>query len=326
MTAAWSDPHRPRPGLRALARAPLGSLLVLALLSPPAQAHRLDPIVLEIDEQTGGDYLVAWSGDTVTPRFAPRCRWSEPVLSCGPGGLAGTTLGFAGIEAGPTEVVVVLERADGSVVVHVASERAPLITFAAEPSATAAVSVVADYVDLGARHIFAGVDHLAFLLALLLLVSGPRRLLATVTGFTLAHSLTLAAVVLGWVSVAVAPVEAAIAASIVMVAAEACRKRQTVTRRAPYVAAIAFGLLHGFGFAGGLTAAGLPADHVPAALLGFNVGVELGQLAFVAVAIIAARLLQPGPRVRAAVAYAVGTAAFAWTIERVGVIVAGGLS
>ena len=181
------------------------------------------------------------------------------------------------------------------------------------------------YFVLGVEHILAGIDHLLFVLALLLLVRGARRLVATITAFTVAHSLTLVAATLGWVRVPGPPVEAIIALSIVFVAAEVItglRGRRGLTTRSPWIAAFSFGLLHGLGFAGALAEVGLPQVAIPVALLTFNVGVEVGQLLFVAGVLLLRRVASPalpliGRRVSAATAYGIGSVAAFWTIERV---------
>jgi hydrogenase/urease accessory protein HupE len=178
---------------------------------------------------------------------------------------------------------------------------------------------------LGVEHILAGIDHLLFVLSLLLIVRGFKRIVATITAFTIAHSLTLAAATLGLVDIPGPPVEAAIALSIVFVASEVVRGsrgKPGLTAHAPWVVAFGFGLLHGFGFAGALAEVGLPQKAIPLALLTFNVGVEIGQLLFV-VAMLAAgsvlsrlplRMPQWGARVAP---YAIGTVAMFWVAERV---------
>ena len=138
-----------------------------------------------------------------------------------------------------------------------------------------------DYTKLGIEHIITGFDHLLFVVALTLLVRRRRQLLATVTAFTFAHSISLALTVLGLVSVASPPVEAAIALSIVLVCAECLRPTHSLIQRAPWVAAFAFGLLHGLGFASALLDLGVPERHVPSALVCFNLGVEIGQIAII---------------------------------------------
>ena len=178
---------------------------------------------------------------------------------------------------------------------------------------------------LGIEHIWGGVDHLLFVLALLLIVKGLRRVILTITAFTVAHSITLAAATLGYVHVPGAPVEAAIALSIVFVAAEivhGLQGRPGLTARAPWIVAFTFGLLHGFGFAGALAEVGLPQHAIPVALLFFNVGVELGQLLFVGAVALVVRALGEArmtwPRWSEAVpAYAIGTVAMFWVIQRV---------
>ncbi len=191
-------------------------------------------------------------------------------------------------------------------------------------------TVAATYLGLGIEHILLGVDHLLFVLALLLLVRSWRRLIATITAFTVAHSITLAAATLGFVHVPIKPVETAIALSIVFVAAEIVHGREGrpgLAARWPWVVAFVFGLLHGLGFAGALSEVGLPDSAIPTALLFFNLGVELGQLAFVgaALAVIAAsrqlRLPTPAWSWRLA-PYGIGTVAMYWTIERVVAFVA----
>jgi hydrogenase/urease accessory protein HupE len=198
------------------------------------------------------------------------------------------------------------------------------------------IEVARTYLKLGIEHILGGIDHLLFVLALLLLVRGWRRVLATVTAFTVAHSLTLAAATLGFVQVPQKPVEAVIALSIVFVAAEILRLRgrpdgaASVSARWPWIVAFTFGLLHGFGFAGALGEVGLPPNAIPVALLFFNVGVEVGQLLFIGAvfAVVAcARWImrrldvafppRPAELLRALPAYAIGSVAMFWVIQRI---------
>jgi hydrogenase/urease accessory protein HupE len=186
------------------------------------------------------------------------------------------------------------------------------------------VHVTRTYLHLGVEHILLGIDHLLFVLALLLLVEGRRRLVGTVTAFTVAHSITLAAATLGLVYIPQQPVEAIIALSILFVAAEIvhCHQGQPgLTERRPWVVAFVFGLLHGLGFAGALREIGLPEQSIPLALLFFNLGVEVGQLLFIAVAgaigAILHRLVVAWPAwVWQLPAYGIGTIAAYWTLER----------
>jgi hydrogenase/urease accessory protein HupE len=185
--------------------------------------------------------------------------------------------------------------------------------------------VAGDYTLLGIDHILSGFDHLTFVLALLLLVSGAGRLLITVTSFTLAHSITLAAATLGVLWVPGAPVEAVIALSILFVAHELVlvnRGEASLTARNPWIVAFAFGLLHGFGFAGALGDIGLPQNEIALALLMFNVGVEIGQLMFISAALaviwLLHRLRSEWPAwLRQVPAYGIGGIAAFWVIERV---------
>ena len=176
------------------------------------------------------------------------------------------------------------------------------------------------YAVLGIEHILGGFDHLMFVLALLFLVSFNRRLVLTISAFTLAHSLTLALSALGLLTLRSPPVEATIALSIMLVAGEALHKRQTLSRRWPALVAFLFGLVHGLGFAGALADIGLPQNHLFIALLTFNVGVELGQLLVVAIAYVAYRALALHPKFIAArkpALYAIGSVAAYWSIGRI---------
>jgi hydrogenase/urease accessory protein HupE len=201
------------------------------------------------------------------------------------------------------------------------------------PAAQGWEQVAAAYLWLGVEHILFGVDHLMFVLALILLVRGWRRILLTVTAFTVAHSITLGAATLGYLNVPGPPVEAAIALSIVLVAVEivnVSRGQESLTARIPWLIAFAFGLLHGLGFAGALSEVGLPGHAIPVALLFFNIGVELGQLTFVVAVIALLAILRPlwlgvvradtgwSPALpMIGSAYCIGAIASFWLIERV---------
>ena len=197
------------------------------------------------------------------------------------GGLVGQAVRIEGKAVGVTDVIARVERADGtSQVERLPADRPEFIVEA--PAGTGEIAW--SYLLLGIEHILGGIDHLLFVLALLLIVRGGKRIVATVTAFTVAHSITLVAATLGWVHVPGPPVEAIIGLSIVFVAAEVVhglRGKPGLTARAPWVVAFSFGLLHGFGFAGALAEVGLPQKAIPVALLMFNVGVEIGQLLFV---------------------------------------------
>lgn len=238
------------------------------------------------------------------------------------GGLVGETVTIEGLSGTLTDVLARVTRSDGATQVARLTPSTPSFIVEATPDALA---VVRSYLLFGFAHILSGSDHLLFVLALLILVPSIRVLVWTITAFTIAHSLTLAAAALGFVSFPQPPVEAVIALSIVFVASEiihVSQGRPGLTQRRPWVVAFTFGLLHGLGFAGALTEVGLPEQAIPLALLFFNVGVELGQLAFVAaillVMVLSKRLLRETPMwMPTATAYVIGIVASYWTIERV---------
>jgi hydrogenase/urease accessory protein HupE len=239
-----------------------------------------------------------------------------------PGGLEGQTIAIDGLAGSGAEVLARIERADGSAqVVRLMPSRT---TFVVEAS-TGKLEVARTYVLLGIEHILMGVDHLLFVLALLIIVRGGKRIVLTVTAFTVAHSITLVAATLGWLALPGAPVEAAIALSIAFLAREIAmswRGHAGLTERMPWLVAFVFGLLHGLGFAGALAEIGLPPNAIPVALLCFNVGVEAGQLLFVAAMLglaWSARAWLPRwrPMLRWVPPYAIGAMASFWMIERV---------
>jgi len=238
------------------------------------------------------------------------------------GGLEGFEIRIDGLPASITDVLARVVRTNGTTqVARLLPGRPQFVVESIRDGA----GLVRAYLVLGIEHILTGFDHLLFLLALVLIVDDRRWLLWTITAFTIAHSFTLAAATLGFVHVPQAPVEAAIALSIVFVAAElvhGMQGRLGVTARAPWIVAFSFGLLHGLGFAGALAQVELPPNSIPLALLFFNVGVELGQLAFV-IAVLAAlaallRLRIPQPFwARAMAPYAIGSVAMFWMIQRI---------
>jgi hydrogenase/urease accessory protein HupE len=246
------------------------------------------------------------------------------------GGLIGQVVAIEGLSATSTDVLVRIESLGGAI----QTERlSPTKTAFAVQAAPGAGDVAATYLRLGIEHILFGFDHLLFVLALVILVREWRRVAVTVTAFTIAHSITLAAATLGFVDVPGPPVEAAIALSIMFVALEILHARQGkpgLTARLPWVAAFSFGLLHGFGFAGALAEVGLPRHAIPIALLFFNAGVELGQLVFVTAVLSSIWLLRhaasrlsvtalvkpPLDRLDDGVAYGIGAVAAYWLIER----------
>jgi hydrogenase/urease accessory protein HupE len=249
-------------------------------------------------------------------RFAVRCE----------AGLVGKTVTIDGLPTTRTDVLARVIGLDGTTQTARLTPERP--SFAVTGTAGWR-EVVTTYTVLGVEHILLGIDHLLFVLALLFLVGSVRRLIATVTAFTVAHSLTLASATLGWLHVPQAPVEASIALSIVLVAVEvlaASRGRPHLGRRRPWLVAFAFGLLHGLGFAGALREVGLPDNAIPLALLFFNIGVEVGQIAFVLAVVAflqtasallgATDLWGPARRAAPAAAYGIGMLAAYWLIER----------
>jgi HupE / UreJ protein len=360
-----------RSAARALARrwaVALFSLTVLAVLmlsSAGARAHQLDSASLSLTEVGGGRFVVRWQASSRTLEddlatavvFPKACRLEGGRLDCGASGLVGS-LEFPWIEGTMTRVVVDVQWMNGSRLLRVASPSSPSLRIYGAPTSgwRALQPVVVDYTKLGIEHILTGFDHLLFVIALVFLVRGRGQLLATITAFTVAHSLSLAATVLGLVHVPSLPVEASIALSIVLVCAECLRgnhlhpgqtgesgegsrtlPRRTppseayasLTRRAPWAVAFAFGLLHGLGFASALLELGVPEQHLPAALFCFNVGVELGQLAVVALVIglrrLATRLRINRDWMRSGLVYAMGSLAAYWSIDRIGAVFSAGL-
>jgi hydrogenase/urease accessory protein HupE len=244
-------------------------------------------------------------------------RWT---MKCA-GGLIGGRIHIAGLKATNTDVLVRLERLDGTAQVTRLTPSVPSLVIEAAPGV---VEVARTYVVLGVEHILTGIDHLLFVLALLIITRGGWKLLKTVSAFTLSHSITLSAATLGFVHVPQRPVEAVIALSIVFVAVEIVRVRrglESITTRAPWLVALTFGLMHGLGFAGGLSEAGLPQGHIPTALLFFSVGVESGHFLFIGAVLsligLVRRIHISFPRWTELVPpYAIGSFAMFWFIQR----------
>jgi len=326
----------------------LATLAALAGLAPRAFAHELRPAYLEL-RQTGGDtFDVLWkvpgSGDDMRlglyVRLPDGCsNVTEPhgVSVAGSyaerwkvkrsGGLSGGTIRIAGLAGTQTDVLVRIDYADGRSELHVLHPDTPAVTIAGTTSRGGRALA---YLRLGIEHILLGVDHLLFVLGLLLIVGNRWTLIKTISAFTLAHSLTLAVATLGYARAPLPPLNAAIALSILFLGPEIVRVwrgESSFTIRHPWVVAFAFGLLHGFGFASGLTSMGLPKAEIPLALLLFNVGVEIGQLAFVLLILRLERSFRVleirWPRWALALpGYTVGVLGAYWTIQRVAVMLA----
>jgi len=317
-------------------------LLAVAL---PAKADEFRPAYLQLTQTSADSYDVLWKSpaldentplkvhpvfpDGVTERSARRStfaagtlrqRWQITV----PGGLIGKSIAFPRMAESRIDILVRLERLDGSVQLERILSSRPSFTAVASPGAS---EVARTYTVIGIEHILFGFDHLLFVLALMMIVQSTRRLLATITAFTLAHSITLSLATLGVVHVPGPPVEAIIALSIVFVATEIIHQwqgREGLASRKPWVVAFAFGLLHGLGFAGALAEVGLPENSIPLALLFFNVGVEIGQVLFIGAVLAiyhAMSKLAAGridlARLAPIQAYAIGGVASYWMFERV---------
>jgi len=246
------------------------------------------------------------------------------------GGIVGQVVSIEGLSVTSTDILVRVESIGGAIQTERLSATKTEFVVQITPGAW---EVVTTYLRLGIEHILFGFDHLLFVLALVILVRDWHRVAITVTAFTVAHSFTLAAATLGFLNIPGPPIEAVIALSIVLVAAEIVNGRRgklSLTARRPWLVAFGFGLLHGLGFAGALAEVGLPVHAIPIALLCFNLGVESGQLIFVAGVLTLgwllrrAALLRFGPalvqqvvdRVDVTAAYAIGAVAAYWLIER----------
>ena len=318
-----------------------GAIAIMFGFSPSTRAHEIRPALLDITERNPGWFDVTWKvpmrGEMVlgiapvfptslepvgppSSRVIPGARIMGFTLRGTADSLVGERITIDGLSALQIDVLLRLELADGTS--HSAILRPSSPSFEIPVRATKG-DVAWSYARMGVIHILQGVDHLLFLLAVLLLVSGVGQLLKTITAFTVAHSITLALASLGVVNIPSTPTEAVISLSIVFLAAEVLRKQAGetgLTQRYPWVIAFGFGLFHGLGFAGALSELGLPAHEVPLALLMFNVGVEVGQIMFVAAAVGLIALLK---RIRIPLAqgrlvpYSIGSIAAFWTIERV---------
>jgi hydrogenase/urease accessory protein HupE len=329
-------------------RGTLALLLAILVLWPSgAFSHELRPAFLDVREVAPDRFSVLWKvpalGDrpmqldvTLPANCTPE---TEPVNAiegnyslqrfntvC-KNGLGGTQIAIAGLRTSLTDAILRIEYADGSSEVARLTPETPSMTVHGR---VGPLETGVTYFRLGVEHILGGIDHLLFVLALMLLIHDRWMLLKTITAFTIAHSITLAGAALGYISAPQPPVEAAIALSIVFLARELAMERQNrsdLTWRSPWIVAFAFGLLHGFGFAGALAEIGLPRGDVPLALLAFNLGVEAGQILFVVAMLVLYRATSalfdiPVGSSRRYVAYAIGTLATLWLFERLSGFVA----
>lgn len=319
--------------MRALLPRWLLALSAMLLLAAPAGAHEMSMGELELREIARGDFLWSWSAgekratasESLKPLWPQGCRAEASLLRCGAGGLSGP-LSIEGVGQRYSAVIVKVAWLDGPSRVYTLSAGQPVLRlYGAADDQRGWSEIARAYTLLGIEHILTGWDHLVFVIALLFLVGFERRLVWTITAFTVAHSLTLASSALGWLSLRSAPVEATIALSIMLVAGEALRRRETLARRWPALVAFLFGLVHGLGFAGALKDIGLPDNHLWIALFFFNTGVEVGQLLTVALAWLIHRALRSWPamtQARVAALYAIGTLAAYWSLTRIAAMAA----
>ncbi len=317
-------------------------IILLFSITPKIEAHRLQPAYLEINEQSAGKFSILWKRPfvgsrpmNIYPQLPANCtNLTEPVVQslasgaverwlvdCGSSGMLNETIVIDGLPATQTDTLLRIKLIDGTMHTTVLRPDSPSFLVPPKPSRS---RVAGSYLLLGIEHILGGFDHLLFVLGLLLIVRSTTLLIKTITSFTLAHSVTLAMATLGFVHVPQAPVEAVIALSIIFLATELVKQHRGetgLTTKAPWLVALCFGLLHGFGFAGALTEVGLPQTDIPLALLFFNVGVEAGQLMFVSGALVVTWMIKK-MKFRGAVwveqgpAYAIGSLAAFWFIQR----------
>lgn len=319
------------------------------LLPVPAAAHEVRPAYLQVTEVSAGRFDVLWKQPIlpdadpglvlrlpIAPRFPPHCREDaralpDPTpsalierwtLACGETGLGGAEIAIDGLPRTLTDVLLRVRLLDGTSVDHLLRSEAPRVVLSPESGGGAATAA---YLRLGIEHLLFGFDHILFVIGLLFFVRRPGQLVAVVTAFTVAHSITLALSTLGVVTLSQRPVEAVIALSILFLAVELARggsRETSVMARSPWAIAFGFGLLHGFGFAGALAEIGLPESARAMALLLFNVGVEIGQLAIVGVLLGSLQVVRicriPTPAAAAQVPiHLMGAVSAYWFVERV---------
>lgn len=307
---------------------------IATLASSKVCSHETSMAVLLLKETQSGQFIVRWlltpGPDALNAEiiFPEHCKFEPPQLDCGTGGLVGK-VSFRGLGKKQSATVVRVARRDGTTSNYTLTSVQPTVTIVEGSAGWKHAGLT--YLPIGIEHILLGVDHLLFVLGLIWIVRSPWMLMKTITAFTIAHTITLAAATLGWVGVPEKPVNAAIALSIVFVALEILkiqRGEKGLTANYPWLVAFAFGLLHGFGFAEALTQLGLPKSNIPLALLFFNVGVEIGQIAFVLLVLalqwshrtIEARLPHWSESIPA---YAIGSFAMFWFISRFTMIFSG---
>jgi HupE/UreJ protein len=332
----------------------IASLALVAGLVRPACAHSFEPALLTLREQAPGVFALTWTGSSVTdpsagagpltPRLPAHCRalpTDGPAqaeerpqksvasrMDCGPQGLRGGSVSIDGLEASPADAIIRIVWLDGNVATGVLhrSQNDFIVPDAPDSSTGSRWASFTRYFVLGTEHILIAFDPLLFVLGLMLLVHSTRALITSVMAFTLAHSVTLALATFGIVQLPAAPVHVAMALSIVLLAVEVARTETgfstvlTATQRSPWRVAFVFGLLYGLGFAEALAGVGLPRNQIALGLFGFNLGVEAGQLAFVAtlsaLAVAWTHVHLPTRWMRLLPAYGMGVVTVAWTLQR----------
>ena len=310
----------------------VAAMLALVLAPGTARAHGTRVVSVDVTEVAPGRAVVHLRATLPEDAARVRAVFAAPCTSAPadddgdavmavtcPGSIAGSRVTVEGLGPVLSEAILVVSLHDGQHLSHVINEGDPSFTL---PAAQSGLAVARSYVRLGVVHILTGYDHLLFLLSLVLLLRRPRAVLAAETAFTVSHSISFSATALGLIHVSAPAAEAAIALSLVLVALDIGKEGRGASAREGAAMAFAFGLVHGLGFAGGLSEIGLPDSHVSLALVGFGAGVEIGQVAFLAVALVAfhvaARRLTL-PRLEAAVRWGsvlVGGVASYWLIER----------
>lgn len=303
-------------------------LLCLAiLLGASAYAHEMTITELKMQEFAKGEFIWSWGspakskpvGDDLKATWPVGCKEEAKVLRCSAQSLPGS-FAIKGLGDAYSAVVLRITYLGGQERVYTLSASQPQVRLMGSAAyERGAAEIASAYVLLGVEHILSGIDHLFFVISLLFLVGFRKQLVWTITAFTAAHSITLALSALGWLALRPAPVEATIALSIVLVCVEVLRPRQSMSKRWPSLVAFGFGLVHGLGFAGALKEIGLPDNYFFLSLLGFNLGVELGQLLVLAIAwlvYVAVRGRAFAAPSRKAVIYAIGCVAAYWSILR----------
>ena len=305
--------------------------VVLLMSGEQAYAHEMTMADLTMREVAPKEFVWAWGvpgkntpiSQDLTPVWPEGCVGEANTVRCGERGLAGS-LAVNGIGKNYSAVILRITWQGEQRSTFTLTKNQPAARlFGSARDERDAGQVAQTYFVLGIEHILSGIDHLLFVISLLLLVGFKRQLLATITLFTVAHSLTLAASALGALTLRPPPVEAVIALSIVLVSAEALSQKDTITRRWPGIVAFVFGLIHGLGFAGALKEIGLPEQHANMALLTFNLGVEAGQLVVIALAwlvVLVSRKFTWTTTARQVILYGIGSISVFWTLSRIAVI------